>query len=426
MQYWMMAITVLLLWPAIGGLASAIAPAWSADVGQTTVKVYQVQQETFTDTSGIYDWGACVMKDGDIYRMWWTRPCPPSPETFSCETTADDGKPVTLHYTPEGDRTFYAESRDGYTWHLGGKGDEVSLDAYGPDSPTAVIVLKPSETRWERKHAACPSVVKVGGTFYMYYEAPSAFKVWRDAKGNPIPGTEYHNQVFLATSKDGKYFTKWPKDDAPEPIIETPESNLKPGRQAYGFGQPTACYRNGKFILHYVDSCTWFPDVMVRLESSDPTFRDARPTIQGLVNRLGSDKPAPAGAVAKYAQTDICWLGDSFYLVRPVYGTDRIALLRSKSGVFWSDDLSNDPLSARRQIAVHDPRGTEFRGRLYPKFLRGPHGEIVGDKTHFTVFYGSGRDSGPGWSPRTWDIARADIAFRSPLEDDRRVTTEGK
>ena len=115
MQYWMMAITVLLLWPAIGGLASAIAPAWSADVGQTAVKVYQVQQETFTDTSGIYDWGACVMKDGDIYRMWWTRPCPPSPETFSCEATADDGKSVTLHYTPEGDRTFYAESRDGYT-----------------------------------------------------------------------------------------------------------------------------------------------------------------------------------------------------------------------------------------------------------------------------------------------------------------------
>jgi len=414
---------ILLVMAALAGYAGELPPGphWIADVGQASVKVYRVQIEPFTDTSGVYDWGACVMKDGDLYRMWWVRQSPPSNKTLPYETTGDDGKPVTVRYNSEcGDRVYYAESKDGYTWHLSGKGDEVAINKYGPDSPTPIMVLKPSDSRWEKAHLGDPSVVKVGDTFYMYYETCSAFRLRKNEKGEVSAGTEFHNQVFLATSKDGRHWKKWPKDDDPQPIVKAPESNLQPGKQSYGFGQPTACYKNGRFILHYVDSCTWFPDVLVRLESSDPTFRDARPTIEGLVNRIASDKPVPAGAVSKYAQTDICWLGDSFYLVRPVYGTDRIAILRSKSGVFYSDDISNDPLSARRQIALHDPRGVEFRNRLYPRFLRTPHGEVVGDETHFSVFYGSGDGGGPGWGPRTWDIYRADIAFIRPLEEDHK------
>ena len=414
------AVTMILVAVASHAREPQPAPQWAADVGQTSVRVYQVQSESFTDTSGHYDWGACVMKDGDLYRMWWTRPCPLSKETLPYEAIGDDGKPVTVRYPAMGDRIFYAESRDGYTWHLNGRGDEVTIDAYGPDSPTPIMVMKPAESRWEKAHIGDPTVVKVGDTFYMFYETCSAFRLRKNEKGEVSAGTEFQNQVFLATSKDGRHWTKWPKDDDPQPIFKVPENNLQPGKQRYGFGQPTACYKNGRFILNYVDACTWFPDVLVRLESSDPTFRDVHPTIEGLANRLGSEKPVPNGAVAKYAQTDICWLGDSFYLVRPVYGTDRIAILRSKSGVFWSDDISNDPLSARRQIALHDPRGVEFRGRLYPRFLRTPHGEIVGDEKHFTVFYGSGKVEGPGWPPRTWDIYRTDISFGRPLEEDRK------
>ena len=402
----------------------ARSPDWQADIGQTRVKVYRVQIEEKPDPTGGYDWGSCVMKDGDIYRMWWTRPCARTGETLPFETTDDAGKPVKFDYSRRGDRIFYAESRDGYTWHLNGNGDEVSLEAYGPDSPTPVIVLEPSETKWERRHVGCPSVVKVGGTFYMYYEAPSAFKVRYDGEGKPIEGQEYHNQVFLATSKDGRHFTKWPRNDAPEPIIKAPEENLQPGRRRYGFGQPTVCYRNGRFIMHYVDSCTWWPDTIVRLESTDPTFRNARPTIEGLANKLGCKTGPPAGAVAKFAQTDVCWLGDSFYLVRPVYGTDRLAVLRSSSGVFWSDDLSHDPINVPRQIAVHDPRGVNMHGRLYPKFLRTPNGELVGDEKHLTVFYGSGDVDGPDWPPHTWDICRADLTFAHPLEKEEKPGPE--
>lgn len=417
MRFGLLVVAITLPASPVSPQAPAV-PDWQADVGQTQVKVYRVQIEEKPDTSGGYDWGPCVMKDGDIYRMWWTRPRAPTEKTLPFETTDERGKAVKFQYSTRGDRIFYAESRDGYTWHLNGDGDEISLDAYGPDSPTPVIVLRPSETKSERRHVGCPSVVKTGDTFYMYYEAPSAFKVRYDKNGKAVEGQEYQNQVFLATSKDGRHFAKWPKDGDPQPIVKAPEENLDPGRRRYGFGQPSVCYRNGRFILHYVDSCTWWPDTIIRLESADPTFRDARPTVEGLANKLGCPTPPPVGAVAKFAQTDISFLGDCFYLVRPVYGTDRIAILRSASGIFWSDDSSHDPTDVRRQIALHDPRGVKMRGRLYPKFLRTPHGEIVGDPKHVAVFYGSGDVDGPGWTPYTWDVHRADLTFARPLENE--------
>ncbi|MHB0998850.1 MAG: glycoside hydrolase family protein [Armatimonadota bacterium] len=388
--------------------AQPVTPDWQADIGQVNVKVFKVQSEEPVTTSS-YDWGACVMKDGDLYRMWWTRPNPPIDKTMTFEGTDDKGDPFKYDYTLVGDRIFYAESSDGYRWNLNGTGTEISIDSYKPDSPHPIMVLAPSETRWERKHIADPTVVKVNGTFYLYYETSGEFA--------PREGTtpiEYNCSVYLATSTDGRNWTKWPNNRNPQPVVRVPAENLKPENRRYGFGQPSVCYKDGRFILHYVDSCTWWPDTMVRLESPDPTFRRDVKRITGLRNDMSSGKPVPESAVCKYANTDICWYGDSFYLVRPVFGTDRLAILRSDTGVFRSDDLSNKPLDSPSQIALHDPRGPEFRARYYPKFLRGPHGELIGDGRHMSVFYGAGQD-GPGWTAYTWDIHRADLTFPKPL-----------
>ena len=401
-----------------GHSASPLAPAWQVRADASQVKVYRVQIESNPDPTGGYDWGACVMKDGDLYRMWWTRPGARTDQTNTFDATAADGKPVALRYSLRGDRIYYAESRDGYRWNLNGDGEGQSIESYTPDSSGPVVVLRPSETQWERRHLGCVSVVKVEETFYLYYEAPCAFEVRTNAAGQLEAGQEYHNQVFAATSRDGRHFSKWPLNEAPQPILSAPTGNFQPGRRRYGLGQPSVCYRDGRFILHYVDACTWYPDVIVRLEASDPFFRDAKPATHGLAKPDHKGTPPPDGAVAKFAQTDLCWLGNSFYLVRPVYGTDRIALLRSNSGVFACDDASNDPLAAPRQIPLHDPRNVKYRARMYPRFLRSPHGEIIGDGTRFTVFYGSGDwDAGPGWPPSTWDIFRADIVFSEPLAE---------
>jgi len=63
-------------------------------------------------------------------------------------------------------------------------------------------------------------------------------------------------------------------------------------------------------------------------------------------------------------------------------------------------------------------------GRLYPKFLRTPHGELVGDEKHLMVFYGSGDVDGPDWPPHTWDICRADLTFAHPLEKEEKPGPE--
>lgn len=383
-------------------------PDWTCDVGQVLVNVYAVQREDPVEGSA-YDWGACVMKDGGLYRMWWTRQSPRSSETRRYEGTDDKGEPFAFDYTVEGDRIFYAESPDGYTWHLSGTGHEIPIDEYTADSPCPVEVLQAANSRWEKKQIGDPAVVKVDATFYMYYEGAGEF--------NPRPNEtpiEYNNAVFLAMSPDARHWTKWPSNENPQPVVAPSPENLKPGNRRYGYGQPSVLFREGNFILYYVDATGW-PDVMVRLESPDPTFQKDVRRIQGLKDDLSSIKPAPESIVSKFAMTDFGFLGNSLYLVRPVYGTDRVALLRSESGLFSCDDRTNDPLLAPRQIALHDSRDVEFRARLYPRFLRGPHGEIVGDETHMTLFYASGRQ-GPGWTAYTWDIHRADLQFAVPLE----------
>ncbi len=389
------------------GTLLAVQPDWTCEFGQCAVKVFAIQRESPVEGSP-YDWGACVMKDGDVYRMWWTRQSPRSTETRRYDGTDQEGKPFSFDYTLEGDRIFYAESRDGYAWHLNGTGHEVAPDVYTAESPHPIEVLKASDTRWEKKQIGDPSVVKVDGTYYMFYEGAGEFKT-RPGE-TPI---EYNNAVFMATSTDARHWNKWPDNDDPQPVVAPPAANLRPENRRYGCGQPSVLFREGNFVLYYVDATGW-PDVMVRLESPDPTFRKEVKRIRGLKDDLGAIPPVPESIVSKFAMTDFGVLGASLYLVRPVLGTDRVTILRSETGLFPCDDRSNDPLQAPRQIALHDPRGVEFRARLYPRFLRGPHGEILGDETHMTLYYASGRQ-GPGWTAYTWDIHRADLEFARPL-----------
>lgn len=82
-----------------------------------------------------------------------------------------------------------------------------------------------------------PSVIKVNGTYYMYF---SGLK-----KGEPADhlGSIFWNQVFLATSTDGK---NW--DLRNEPVISAPTSG---DHLAYGAGGPSVVYLDGVFYMYY-------------------------------------------------------------------------------------------------------------------------------------------------------------------------------
>ncbi len=373
---------VLLAWVSI---AASAAP----DNIIQAENVVAVQREDEAPESGRYDWGASVMKDGDVYRMWWVRLGGDRECKFKRSVPLRDGSLFELEYPDFGDRIFHAESRDGRKWDFDG----------------AAEVLGPAESAQEINHVGTPTVIKVDEMFYMYYEAPAEFAMHQDEDGKVTGCHEYQNQVFLATSGDGRSWTKYPANEDPQPVVAAPASNLEPGRQRYGLGQPSACYRDGKYLLHYVDSCTGPGDFIVRLEADNPQMRDAKPFSPKL-DAVG----APEGAVARFAQTDVSYLGDLWALIRPAYGTGNLGLLTSRIGVFEADAAAENPKNVFPQIAIEDPRGKDYTERLFPAFLTTPEGEILVENGRLVIFYGSGR----GWkeSAHTWDIHRCEVAVK--------------
>lgn len=178
-----------------------------------------------------YDWGQSVMYDSQegIYKMWWCR---------------------QSRY----DSIWYAESEDMKHWH--------SLEK--------VLVVEPGQdTEWIKMHVGKPSVIKVekegGGYEYrMYFEAPRTLK-----QGGRV---EYDNNVFLATSDDGKDWEIWSNGgDEPYPVIAMTEADLAASEAQsaatgdsygfYGLGQPSVTQKDGVFYLYYTHSLHMSPKV---------------------------------------------------------------------------------------------------------------------------------------------------------------------
>ncbi|KKT07609.1 MAG: hypothetical protein UV78_C0002G0008 [Parcubacteria group bacterium GW2011_GWA2_43_17] len=160
-----------------------------------------------------YDWGGSVIKDGSTYRMWWCRQ-----ETY--------------------DTIYYADSSDGVSWHNTQK------------------VLQAADNDSEKMHVGRPSVVKVGGTFYMFYESPRV-----------VSGGEVENQIFLATSTNGTTWAKYPSNSNPQPIIALGSYQ---GCGTYGLGQPSVFYKDGQFNIYYVCNVSDYPDKIRMAKSADP------------------------------------------------------------------------------------------------------------------------------------------------------------
>lgn len=230
----------------VAGLASMVAccadagaAASSALVGATTsssptLSVSNTRSSTgVIETGGVYNYVPSVMQDG-LYRMWW------------CGSDA----------AHPGDHIFYAESTslDGGFHAHGGSG------AYQ-------VVFSPTGTgTFDQLHTCDPSVLRVNGTYYMYYGGLSS-----------TPGAE--TEIGLATSSDG---FNWTRANGGNPIV-VPAGKQNTGN-SYGAGQPTASYYGGEFYLMYTDTTgaasspannQGFPEGAGQyvIRSADPTFQ---------------------------------------------------------------------------------------------------------------------------------------------------------
>lgn len=135
------------------------------------------------------------------------------------------------------DSIFYAESTDLKNW--------VNVERVICLSPNANNVIRLKNVK---AGAGKPSVLHIGDTYYMYFEAPAI-------EDPDVTQTvlEWDNQVMLATSKDGK---KWEfycdENGDPKPVVAMdPEFMGDFNAKSYGDGQPSVFYKDGTFYLTY-------------------------------------------------------------------------------------------------------------------------------------------------------------------------------
>jgi hypothetical protein len=150
----------------------------------------------------VYDYAPSVMADG-TYRMWW------------CSQLSGGTVP--------GDDILYAESTS-----LGGP-----FRAPGGGQPRRVF--DGTTNGWDQ-HTCDPSVVRVDGTYYMYY-------------GGSRDGSPDLTQIGVATSPDG---FQWRRLHQGQPIIRPAFEVNRANR--YGAGQPSVVHLDGLFYLLFTDT----------------------------------------------------------------------------------------------------------------------------------------------------------------------------
>ncbi|WP_130343627.1 beta-xylosidase [Herbihabitans rhizosphaerae] len=173
-----------------------------------------------------YNYAPALMAEGGRYRMWWCSQLGAAP--------------------PPGDDVLYAESStlDGPFRTNGG----------APPAP----VFSGSPGGFDKVHTCDPSVIKVGGTYYLYYTG---------AAGDHARG----NAIGLATSPDG---ITWTRANNGGQILAP--SNEVHRENIYGSGQPSALYLDGRFYLMFTDTtgaaAGWNGAGQFVLRSPDPAF----------------------------------------------------------------------------------------------------------------------------------------------------------
>ncbi|MFI6770783.1 hypothetical protein [Streptomyces sp. NPDC050355] len=216
-----LALLLFLFLPTTGSAAPGRSGAGSAKA------LAQLPSDSYrTNPAGLvpgtaYDYAPSIMEDR-TYRMWW------------CGAPHGDTVP--------GDDIMYAEA-----------------DSPGGPFRQQRSVFNGRSDGWDQ-HTCDPSVLRVNGTYYMFYGGIK----------DPYPANR--TEIGLATSTDG---LNWQRAHDGRPII-SPSFDVNRANK-YGAGQPSAIYRDGKFYLLFTDTTGRGADAggsgQFAWRSADPTFQ---------------------------------------------------------------------------------------------------------------------------------------------------------
>ena len=249
-------------------------------------------------------------------------------ERASAGVVAAGGQPAPYNYGP----TVLAEDGRYRAWWcsqlpgVGPAGDDVlHASSASPDGPfseggaPAVPVFSGEPGRFDGMHTCDPSVLRVGGRYYLYYTG---------AAGDHAHG----NAIGVASSADGRAWTR-----APAPIAsaagEVQRANV------YGAGQPSAVFVDGWFYLMFTDTTAkgagWNGAGQFVLRSRDPAFGTG---VQALTERGFRPAGGERGrSVADAFSADWAYSPtlDAFAIAHQTTGGTRIT--------FWDREFTRHP-----------------------------------------------------------------------------------
>ena len=246
-------------------------------------------------------------------------------------------------------------------------------------------------TDFDATHTCDPSVVRVDGTYYMYYGGLNA--------SAPMDGSanEQTTRVGVASSPDGFAWTRLNGGKAIVEPARNPYTNKVPS--SYGTGQPSVTYVDGLYYLVRTDisglagnpqSCAG----QYVLRSADPTFQSG-------VEELGASGFVPLGQApfTGYSLAPDYWAGDWQY----VDALDAFAVAESvtdpNNATVHFYDKSLHPLAT---VAFPAKATEELALASRPDRHAVPWGGDCGTLALDVMF-----SVGTGGQPGTWDLAHA-------------------
>ncbi|MGM9814180.1 MAG: sugar-binding protein [Candidatus Enteromonas sp.] len=304
----------------------------SADLG------YVYLQDVISDNA--YDWGQTILFEDGVYKMWWVRPA-------------------------VYDSIYYAESTDLKNWV----------------NTQRVICLSPNAsnvTRLKNLRAMLgkPSVLHIGDTYYMYFEAPAT-------EDPDVTATvlEWDNQVMLATSKDGIKWDFYCDDKGdPKPIVGMDPAKMGDfNMKHYGDGQPSVFYKDGTFYLTYCH-VMYSADVRengIYLATSKDGFNFGDVSTHTMVAKGKNGKGVTYNTkTGKY-------------------------MMCTEDSIFESNEVNFDGDAKSYQYSEYS---TTTIQRGFPEFIRNPHG-LVDTETFYVIHLQGEKSTTDDWRAgyRTWD-----------------------
>ncbi len=223
-----------------------------------------------------YDYSAHLIKDGSGYRMWtggrW-------------KTVNSNGDPILVSgdNVYDGDHILYSSSSDGYNWFR------------QIDRPVFYKGEEEGYSGWWTDNTLEPEVVKVGSTYYMFWQV-QIFPGQQVDTGETA--TVLADRIGLSTSSDGINWTRKTDRGVVINVTSPAATKLTHHEMVYVPDDP-----DGKtwwmYVYYFVNGIA---QDHVRIRSDDPTTFDwlEREAVTGmgqLGNQIGYADEAPGGRV---------------------------------------------------------------------------------------------------------------------------------